>query len=111
MKPFEKFLNDTLGLKEVLEIYLTLRKHLQEIGFSEEDLVNPPTYTNGMFMLQKRFGNAVNALLNQVNVYGFEVDRKEFLEYLNPLLQKINELTPLSDVNYQGGNQGDEDFE
>ena len=111
MKPFEKFLNDSLGTKEVLEIYLILRKHLQEIGFSEEDLINPPTYTNEMFMLQKRFGSAINALLNQVNAYGFDVDRAEFLEYLNPLLQKINELTPLSDVNYQGGNQGDEDFE
>ena len=111
MKPFEKFLNDSLGTKEVLEIYLILRKHLQEIGFSEEDLVKPPTYTNEMFMLQKRFGSTVNALLNQVNAYGFDVDRAEFLEYLQPLLQKINELTPLSDVNYQGGNQGDEDFE
>jgi hypothetical protein len=111
MKPFEKFLNDSLGTKELLEIYLVLRKHLQEIGFSEEDLIKPPTYTNEMFMLQKRFGSTVNALLNQVNAYGFDVDKAEFLEYLNPLLQKINELTPLSDVNYQGGNQGDEDFE
>lgn len=111
MKPFEKFLNDSLGTKELLEIYLVLRKHLQEIGFSEEDLVKPPTYTNEMFMLQKKFGSTVNALLNQVNAYGFDVDKSEFLEYLNPLLQKINELTPLSDVNYQGGNQGDEDFE
>ena len=111
MKPFEKFLNDSLGTKEVLEIYLTLRKHFQEIGFSEEDLIDPPTYTNGMFMLQKKFQNTLNALLNQVNAYGFDVDREEFLEYLKPLLQKINELTPLSNVNYQGGNQGDEDFE
>jgi hypothetical protein len=111
MKPFEKFLNDSLGTKELLEVYLVLRKHFQEIGFSEEDLEKPPMYTNEMFMLQKKFQSTINALLNQVNAYGFDVGREEFSEYLNPLLQKINELTPLSDVNYQGGNQGDEDFE
>ena len=112
MRPFEKFLNDSLGTKELLEIYLQLRTHFQEIGFSESDLVNPPTYTNGMFMLQKRFQSSMNALLNQVNAYGFEVSRAELQQYIQPLLQKINELTPLSENGYhEGGNQGDEDFE
>jgi len=112
MKPFEKFLNDSLGTKELLEIYLELRKHFQELGFSEDNLVEPPTYTNEMFMLQKRFQSTLKALLNQVNSYGFEVNRTEFGEYIQPLLNKINELTPLSKNGYnKGGNQGDEDFE
>jgi hypothetical protein len=112
MRPFEKFLNDSLGTKELLEIYLELRKHFQEIGFSEADLVDPPTYTNGMFMLQKKFQSSMNALLYQVNAYGFEVSRVELGEYIQPLLKKINELTPLSENGYhEGGNQGDEDFE
>jgi hypothetical protein len=38
MKPFEKFLNDTLGTKELLEIYLELRQHFQELGFSEDEV-------------------------------------------------------------------------
>jgi hypothetical protein len=63
-------------------------------------------------MLQKRFQSSMNALLNQVNAYGFEVSRAELGEYIQPLLKKINELTPLSENGYhEGGNQGDEDFE
>lgn len=112
MKPFEKFLNDSLGTKELLEIYLEFRKHFQELGFSEKDLEKPPTYTNEMFMLQKKFNATLNALLNQVNSYGFDVSNEEFSRYLQPLLKKINELTPLSEHGYhEGGNQGDEDFE
>ena len=112
MKPFEKFLNDSLRTQELLEIYLEMRKHFQELGFSEADLVKPPTYTNEMFMFQKKFLNALNALINQVNAYGFEVNGKDVNEYIQPLLKKINELTPLSENGYhERGNQGDEDFE
>jgi hypothetical protein len=111
MKPYEKFLNESLGLKNLLEMYLKLRQHFQEIGFSEKDLENPPTYTPLMMSLFHKFGDAQKALFKQVNDYGFNTNWNEFTEYIGPILAKIDEITPLSHVDYERGNQGDEDFE
>lgn len=111
MKPFEKFLNETLGLKKLLEIYLQLRQHFQELGFSQKDLENPPTYTPLMMSLHHKFGETQKALFKQVNDYGFDTSWKEFIEYMKPILDKIDQITPLSHGNYERGNQGDEDFE
>jgi vacuolar-type H+-ATPase catalytic subunit A/Vma1 len=97
MKPFEKFLNDTLATKELLEIYLELRQEFQELGFSESDLSNPPTYTLKMMNLFHKFGDTQKALLKQVNDYGFDITFDELVEYMKPLMEKINELTPLKE--------------
>ena len=70
MKPYEKFLNESLGLKEIIEIYLQLRQHFQELGFSEEDLVSPPTYTALMMNLHQKFQATQKALFQQVKDYG-----------------------------------------
>lgn len=111
MKPYKKFLDESLGLKEIVEIYLQLRRHFQNMGFSEKDLENPPTYTPKMMNLHHLFNQKQKALLKQVNDYGFDVSMQEFIEYMKPILSKINELTPLSHVDYERRNQGDEDFE
>lgn len=110
MKPYEKFLNETIGLKELIEIYLQLRQHFQEIGFSEEDLVSPPSYTPLMMNLFHKFGDTQNALFNQVKDYGFDVTFTEFMNHMKPLMEKINELTPLEkNGNIKRRNQWDED--
>ena len=110
MKPFEKFLNDTLGTKELLEIYLELRREFQELGFSEGDLEKPPIYTPKMMNLFHKFGDTQKALFNQVNSYGFDITFDEFMEYMKPLMEKINELTPLKENgNNQRRNRWDED--
>jgi len=108
MKQFEKFLNDTIGTKELLEIYIELRQHFQELGFSESDLVKPPTYTKKMMDLFHKFQGVQKALFNQVRDYGFDVDFNEFVGYLQPLLEKINKLTPLKekDTTYYGDSKG-----
>jgi hypothetical protein len=111
MKPYEKFLNESIGLKELIEIYLQLRQHFQELGFSVNDLESPPTYTAKMMNLHQRFQSAQKALFKQVNDYGFNTSMEEFVEYMGPILAKIDEITPLSHGNYKRGNQGDEDFE
>lgn len=111
MKPYENFLNESLGLKELVEMYLKLRQHFQELGFSEKDLESPPTYTPLMMTLFHRFGDRQKALFQQVKDYGFNIDWNEFTDYMKPILTKIDELTPLSHGNYERGNQGDEDFE
>jgi hypothetical protein len=110
MKPFEKFLSDASALRELLDVYLELRQHLQELGFSEDELDSPPKYTTKMMNLQERFQNRFNSLIRLINDYGFNVSKKEVQDYVMPLLQKINELTPLRDGNIERNDSGDEDY-
>jgi len=109
MKPFEKFLTNNSNIRNLLDTYLELRQHFQELGFSEEDLSNPPMYSPKMMAGFTSFGRIQNALFKQLNDYGFDVDEKEFRRHIQTLLQKINELTPLSNVNYKRRNKRDED--
>lgn len=110
MKPYELYLNESLTVREILNIYLKLRQHFQEIGFSENDLAKPPTHTSTMIDLFSDFGNARSTLLRDVNSYGFDMTNSELTEYLKPLLEKINELTPLSKDGYNKGRDNrDED--
>ncbi len=111
MKPFEKFLATASILRELLNIYLELRQHLQELGFSESQLDNPPTYTTKMMNLQERFQNRFNKVIQLVHDYGFDATKKEVQDYVMPLLMKINELTPLKeDGNSKRDDSGDEDY-
>jgi hypothetical protein len=110
MKLFEKFLSHSSGLRELLDIYLELRQHFQELGFSEKDLEKPPTYTQKMMSLFHKFGDTQNALFQQVKDYGFDITWNDFIEYVKPMLSKIDEITPLSHGNNKRGNQGDEDY-
>ena len=110
MKPFEKFLSDASSLRELLDVYLELRQHLQELGFSESELDNPPKYTTKMMNLQERFHNKFKALIQLVKDYGFEVTKDEVTQYVMPLLIKINELTPLNDGNTKRDDSRDEDY-
>lgn len=110
MQPFEKFLNHTLGAKELLEIYLELRQEFQELGFSESDLEKPPIYTPKMMTLFHKFGDSQKALFKRVNDYGFDITFTEFTDYMKPLMDKINELTPLKENgNIKRRNRWDED--
>ena len=111
MKPFENFLSHSSGLREMLDIYLELRQHFQELGFSEEDLKSPPTYTDKMMSLFHKFGDTQKALFQQVKDYGFDIDWNNFTDYTTILLSKIDELTPLKENgNNERRNQGDEDY-
>jgi hypothetical protein len=110
MKSFEKFLSNSVGLQRIIEIYLKIRKYFQSEGWSEKDLEKPPYYSAQLMTLHEKFGGEIRDLLQQMKDLGFEVEKEEFNEYLKPLLQNINELTPLSDGDYERGNQGDEDY-
>jgi len=57
------------------------------------------------------FGDEQKDLFKQLKDIGFEnVDWTEFNQFIQPILQKINDITPLSDGNNERGNQGDEDY-
>jgi hypothetical protein len=95
MNALEKFLSDKSDVRELLDIYLELRQHLQELGFSESELNDPPTYTTKMMNLQEKFNHKFKSLFQLIKDYGFEVTNDDVTSYIMPLLLKINELTPL----------------
>ena len=110
MNALEKFLSDKSDVRELLDIYLELRQHLQELGFSESELNDPPTYTTKMMNLQEKFNHKFKSLFQLIKDYGFEVTNDDVTSYIMPLLLKINELTPLKpDGNIKRRNQRDED--
>lgn len=98
-------------MRELLDNYLELRTHLQEEGYSQEDLerVMQPTYK--MMDLRAKFINKKNTLFNQIRDYGFDTTLKELDNHIQKLLTKIDEITPLRNGNNKRRNQGDEDFE
>ena len=107
MKPFENLIEDSFALRSVLDVYLELRQHFQELGFSESDLDNPPQYTATMMNLHDKFQHKFKALQRTISDYGFDITKEEVASYLKPLFMKINEVTPLKDGNNTGDNTGD----
>jgi hypothetical protein len=111
MKPFEKFLEYSSLLRELLDNYLELRTHLQDEGFSQKQLERIVRPTIKMMTLREKFINKKNALFKQIKDYGFEIHEGELSKYIQPLLNKIDELTPLKENgDNERGNQGDEDY-
>jgi hypothetical protein len=104
MKPFEKFLIHSSLLRELLDNYLEMRTHLQEEGFTQEQLERVTRPTNKMMELRERFISKKNALFKQIKDYGFEIHQGELTEYIQPLLNKIDEITPLKE---NGDNERD----
>ena len=94
----------------MLDTYLELRLHLQEEGYSQEELERVVRPTNKMIELSERFTSKKNSLFKQIKAYGFEINQGELFEYIQPLLNKIDELTPLKDGDNKRRNQGDEDY-
>ena len=95
----------------MLDTYLELRLHLQEEGFSQESLERVTRPTIKMMTLREKFIEKKNALFKQIKDYGFEIHQGELTEYIQPLLNKIDELTPLKENgNNKRRNQGDEDY-
>lgn len=95
MELWKKLLQDNLSVRELIEVYLELRLHFQELGFSETDLKKPPTYTKKMMNLFHKYGDIQRALFKQIKDYGFDIEWNEFIDYMTPLFEKINEITPL----------------
>lgn len=60
--------------------------------------------------LQERFQNRFKKVIQLVHDYGFDATKEEVQNYVMPLLQKINELTPLRDGDTERRDSGDEDY-
>lgn len=109
MKLFEKFLENSTTLRELLDTYLELRTHFQELKFSESDLEQPPLYTNKMMTLSKKFQSINNDLRRQVKDFGVPMTEDEFDDFIVPRLKKINELIPLKDGDNKRRNSRNKD--
>jgi len=99
MNAWKRLASDSIEKQRMLNLYFELREEFKNLGFSEEDLVAPPTYSNKMWHLKSLFEKNQMSLLKKINDYGFDVSSKEFIEYMEPELHKINQLTPLNDGN------------
>jgi hypothetical protein len=110
MKPFELFLSGSVGLQRLSQTYLELRQYFQELGWTEEDVKHPPMYTSKLMRLKENFNYEQNVLYRQIMDLGLKVDVREFYDFIQQMIEKINEITPLSDGNNERGNQGNEDY-
>jgi hypothetical protein len=94
MKPYEKYLSHTNKLQDLLDIYLTIRMIVKDLGWSEQDLENPPFYPNNLMSAFQRFEEKNKYLFNDTKSFT-NVSWNEYLSYVQPLMKKIDELTPL----------------
>ena len=111
MKTFEKFLEGSVGLQRLTNDYLELRQYFQSQGWSEKDVERIPYMTADLIRLVDNVRYEQKALFKQLKDIGFEdVNWSEFTNFIQPILQKINDITPLSDGDNERGNQRDEDY-
>lgn len=81
----------------LLEIYRELRGYFQILGWSEEDLENPPYYTAEMFSANERFQRAKMRLRDELkSFFGDMYSDVEYNDYIMAKLTQIDKETPLS---------------
>jgi hypothetical protein len=111
MELWKNFIDNSIGLKNLLDAYLKLRLHLQSLGFTEKQLERPPRYTKDMMDYYAEVGNHHRELYQQLQRLGFDVEKNEYDNYIIPILNKINEITPLkNDVDTERDDTGNEDY-
>jgi hypothetical protein len=111
MNMIDKFLENNVTLRGMLDTYLELRLHLQEEGYSQEELESIVSPTYKMIELREKFINKKNSLFKQIKDYGFEINQGELTEYIQPLLNKIDDITPLKEYgDNERDNIGNEDY-
>jgi hypothetical protein len=110
MELWKKLASDSIEKQRILNIYFELREEFKRLGFTEEDLVAPPTYSHKMWQLKSIVQSNFNSLLKKINDYGFDVSSTDLEDYIHPEFLKINELTPLNDGGKKRDDSWDEDY-
>jgi hypothetical protein len=79
------------------DIYYALRLAFIREGWTEKDLEKPPYYPNDIMLNFQRFSDEQSRLFFEVkDLLG--IDWGTFTDYIMVRLQKINEKTPLENV-------------
>lgn len=105
----KKFLEKTGSIEYMMKVYLKLRRLFQKYGWSEKDLEKSPFITEELMKLHAEYTNLMYKNFEELKEHGFDVEMEEYNSYLRKFMSKINELTPLSDVDYKRTDTGDED--
>jgi len=95
MKAWEIFANENKSTSNLLRFYTELREEFKRLEFKEEDLANPPSYSNKMWHLKSLFSSNLSSLIKDIKSYGFNVSPEEIHNFLMPKLEEINKQTPL----------------
>lgn len=110
-RSLKNFLELNSYTQKIIESYIEVREEFQRLGFSEEDLKNPPSYTSKMFLLQNNITDGMSKLIRDAKDFGVASDKQEIIDYFVERFGKINELKPLSNVSKKRTNSWDEDSE
>jgi len=95
MEAWEKFADELKLTEELENTYYNLRKFFQKEGWSQEDLVRPPYYTEDLMDLFHNFSRQRDRIFTTISSYGFIVDNLVLSNYILSRLQKIDDITPL----------------
>lgn len=106
---WQKYIEKTEALKPILETYLKLRRLFQSYGWSESDLNSPPYYSREMMQLRDEMNGKIVQIRKEISDLGIEYPNEALINYIQPFMSKINELTPLKYGNHERRNQRDED--
>jgi hypothetical protein len=83
------------GLDDKLKSnYRELREHFQELGFSQDDLNDPPTYTSKMMNSMESMQHHIKTIKRELKSF-FDISDEEINQYIKDELQKIDEEIPL----------------
>lgn len=86
---------DLLGLDEkLLKKYRELRVHFQELGFRQDQLNDPPTYTATMMNLMESIQRLIKDIRNDLK-HIFNLTDEEINEYVKEKMQKVDDEIPL----------------
>jgi hypothetical protein len=104
MKIWEKFIENHPETTHLIEVYIEIRKLLQELGHTEESSKKINSGPPKLFRLKDIFEERVENLWEQISAYGFKVEENEFLVYLRNKFANIDTLIPLKN----GDNERDD---
>lgn len=95
MELWQKYIVKSGGLNEMASAYAKLRKVFQKLGFTESDIRKPSYYTRDMFVYRDELNYIMIKLKKELELYGFEVGEKEFNEFIQNKLSKVDLEYPL----------------
>lgn len=75
---------------------MELRQYFKELGWNEKDLEKPPFHNQKLMSLFHRFGDAQDSLVKQGKDFGFDFSWEDYVNFIQPILKKIDDITPLN---------------
>jgi hypothetical protein len=96
MEPWKKFANTLDITNDIEETYLKIRKIFQREGWTDKDLEKPPYYPTDLMRNFQKFSSQHNEIFGLIRDYGFKVDSNDVSNYIQNMLIKIDEITPLN---------------